>query len=207
MPEAVDEVATRKTALRQELRQKRRALPEADSRAASEAVCRHVASLRAFQRARSLALYAAARGEIDVTSLAAPLTARGAVVAWPRIVTREPPLLAFHTCPLSDLIRDAMGIPTPPATAPDLGLAKVEVVLVPGVAFDVAGRRLGQGGGYYDHSLAAAPDALRVGVCHTFQLIDAVPHYASDVAVDLIVTPDGARNTGARSHPLVEDLS
>jgi 5-formyltetrahydrofolate cyclo-ligase len=207
MPEAVDEVATRKKTLRLELRQRRRELPEDELRAASEAVCRHVWALRCFATAQSVALYAATPGEVDITSLAPHLEARGATVSWPRVVSRDPAGLMFHAASLGALVRDAMGIPTPPADCPEIPLSTVDLVLVPGVAFDAVGRRLGQGGGYYDHALAAAPNAVRIGVCHGFQLIDAVPYYDADVAMDVIVTPDGARRTGVRPHPSLEDLT
>jgi 5-formyltetrahydrofolate cyclo-ligase len=207
MPEAGDEVATRKVTLRRELRQRRRELPEAELHAASEAVCRHVWALRCFARAQSVALYAATRGEIDVTSMAPHLEARGTTISWPRVVTREPPVLSFHSVPFESLVLNAMGIPTPPADSMEIPLSTVDLVLVPGVAFDSVGRRLGQGGGFYDICLAAAPSALRIGVCHGFQMIDEVPFYDADVAMDLVVTPEGARATGVRPHPSLEDLT
>ncbi|MDP6490983.1 MAG: 5-formyltetrahydrofolate cyclo-ligase [Kiritimatiellia bacterium] len=66
--------------------------------------------------------------------------------------------------------------------------ASIECIVVPGVAFDQACRRLGHGGGHYDRMLAEMT-ASKVGVAFDFQVFDEVPHDAHDVAMDLVVTP------------------
>jgi 5-formyltetrahydrofolate cyclo-ligase len=191
----VDDVVKEKRALRQALEKKRRALAPDEVRATSEAVCEHLAALLP---AGVVALYAPLPGEIDVTSLAARTRA-----VWPRASGRSP--LTFHDAPLASLALDRYGIPTPAADAPAVALDDCVVAVVPGVAFDASGRRLGRGGGHYDIALSAAPRPLRVGVCHGFQIVRQVPTAAGDELVDLIVTPDGARRTGARPHPQLEE--
>ena len=65
------------------------------------------------------------------------------------------------------------------------------LILIPGLAFDAQGYRLGRGGGWYDRVLShAAPDALKVGVCFERQIVARVPHEAHDVRVDMVVTED-----------------
>ena len=66
-------------------------------------------------------------------------------------------------------------------------------IFVPGVAFSRDGHRLGFGRGYYDRALAAAPRALRIGLCHEFQLVDHWPPRIGDEPVDLVLTPRRAR--------------
>ena len=63
----------------------------------------------------------------------------------------------------------------------------IDVIIVPGLAFDHEGGRLGYGGGYYDHFLSANPDALKVGVAYDFQLIDYVPTQCHDVRIDKVI--------------------
>ena len=65
---------------------------------------------------------------------------------------------------------------------------RIDLILVPGTAFDVRGHRIGQGGGYYDRYLNRTR-AVRVGVCHDFALLSAVPSEAHDVRMDIVVTP------------------
>ena len=183
----MEAVSEQKESLRKRLRAERSALGPAELRAASEACCRHAAPLLA--QASVVAFYAATRGEIDATALAA----RVSRAVWPRV--EGPRALAFREGPLEP---GQFDIPAPAASAPAASPDQIDLVLVPGLAFDRAGHRLGYGRGYYDSALAAVPRALRVGLCHAFQLVDLLPVGPGDEPVDYIVTPDGVRPTGAR---------
>jgi 5-formyltetrahydrofolate cyclo-ligase len=66
-------------------------------------------------------------------------------------------------------------------------LALIDVVLVPGVAFDAQGHRLGRGKGYYDRFLQSVSDIKKIGVCFDFQKVESVPAEAHDVVVDIVV--------------------
>jgi 5-formyltetrahydrofolate cyclo-ligase len=189
--EAVDDERERRDALRRRLRAERARLTPAEARAASAAVCAHLAQLPGLASARSLALYAAVQNEIDPAGV--PL-GPGVLVAYPRV---DGLALRFHVVAGRDELRVAQhGIAEPPETAP---LAEsLDLIVVPGVAFDAAGNRLGFGRGYYDRALAARPAALRVGLAHSFQLLESLPRREGDEPVDWIVTPDGARATLAR---------
>jgi 5-formyltetrahydrofolate cyclo-ligase len=180
----VDENEDRR-ALRKRLRDERAALSPADVRAASEAVCAQLRSLPAFARARRIAFYAATQNEIDPAALAAEKEA-----AWPRVDGER---LSFRRGPLAP---GSFGILEPAPGAPLV--EPIELVLVPGVAFSYDGNRLGYGRGFYDRALASMPGALRVGLCHRFQLVSAIARREGDEPVDFIVTPEGARATGAR---------
>ena len=74
------------------------------------------------------------------------------------------------------------------ADCPRVEPAEIDLILVPGTAFDVRGHRIGQGGGYYDRYLNRTR-AVRVGVCHDFALLSAVPSEAHDARMDIVVTP------------------
>ncbi|HEY7956746.1 MAG TPA: 5-formyltetrahydrofolate cyclo-ligase [Polyangia bacterium] len=202
------DIRAEKIALRDRLSSERLALSADALRAASAAVCRHAGALSQVARASRIALYAAMRGEIDVALIGSEARARGGEVYYPRIARTEPPTLAFHRVELAGALTPGrFGVKAPPETAPVCALAEIALVIVPGVAFDRSGHRLGYGGGYYDAALAAAPPALRIGVCHSFQLVDALPRREADEPVDVIVTPDGALATFARPAILVEGLS
>jgi 5-formyltetrahydrofolate cyclo-ligase len=166
-----------KEELRKSLRQRRAALTADEVRAASEACCRHAAPL--LQGV--VALYSAVRGEIDPSHLHMD------DAVFPRI---EADGLTFREGPLEPGRHD-IPAPTGRVRVPD-------VIVVPGVAFDRRGHRLGYGRGYYDRALAACPTARRVGLCHAFQLVEALPEEAHDEPVDYLVTPDGAQATHAR---------
>jgi len=91
-----------------------------------------------------------------------------------------------------DLVPGPFGIAAPPPDAPARILRAGDVVLVPGLAFDARGWRLGRGGGFYDRAFPPdVPGPLLVGVAYAFQLLDAVPHDSRDRRVDAIVTEGG----------------
>jgi 5-formyltetrahydrofolate cyclo-ligase len=189
---------TQREVLRRSLRDKRAALAEGIVRAISADVCAAVAGLPAFARARSVALYAPVRGEIDPTQLRDLLHERGAEVAFPRVVSTVPPLLAFcSVAPGEPLATGRFGILEPRA-AGGVAVDDLDIIFVPGVAFARDGHRLGFGHGYYDRALAGAPRALRIGLCHEFQLVDRLPPRIGDEPVDLVVTPRERVSTGAR---------
>lgn len=75
----------------------------------------------------------------------------------------------------------------------------LDLVLVPGLAFDPEGRRLGRGGGFYDRFLPRAASAVRIGVCWSGQVVDRVPSGEGDERVHMLVTEDGLRGCAGRS--------
>jgi 5-formyltetrahydrofolate cyclo-ligase len=64
----------------------------------------------------------------------------------------------------------------------------IEVAIVPGMAFDAEGHRLGRGKGYYDRFLAKIPHAYKIGLCFSWQLIDEVPHDTNDIMMDEVIS-------------------
>lgn len=136
-----------------------------------------------------VASYAAKGSEVDPAAIDQWIGARGAVIVYPRVVRGERPL-AFHAVPRAALEPAGFGLRAPAADSPAIALADIAVFLVPGLAFDRAGRRLGWGRGHYDATLARAPGALRVGLGFGCQVVDEVPHEAHDAALHVIITED-----------------
>jgi 5-formyltetrahydrofolate cyclo-ligase len=86
------------------------------------------------------------------------------------------------------LVRGRYGIPAPPDARPAVPLAAGDVIVVPALALDAAGRRLGRGGGHYDRALAAVSGPLLVGVGYDWQLVGEVPAGPEDRRVDMVAT-------------------
>jgi 5-formyltetrahydrofolate cyclo-ligase len=187
-----DVLRKEKEALRATLRARRRAVtPEEALRAGEQAAALLMAYLAAHPVEHPLAyalLYAALPGEVDTAPLDAVLRARGVAVAYPRVV--GPRQLLLHLATPEELQPSRHGIREPDAAAPVLPPARVDLLVVPGLAFDAAGFRLGFGGGYYDVLLSQAPEALSCGLCHPFQLLDRVPAEPHDARVDLVIHQD-----------------
>jgi len=164
------------------------ALSPEERAARSQAIAARVAALPAFARARTVALYAPIGAEVDTGELARLAASGGKRIAWPRIGESER-RLAFAACHAGLLRPGPHGTRVPPPDAPEVRLDDLDLVCVPGVAFDDARRRLGRGGGHYDATLAAlAGRTLLVGLAFECQMVGAVPVEAHDVSVDAVAT-------------------
>lgn len=130
-------------------------------------------------------------GEIDGRPLLAALAKAGRTVALPRMETRAGPARFLAWRGSEALSADAFGVPSPPATGADLS---PRLFLVPLLAFDRGGGRLGQGGGHYDRiiSLYRAHGAIAAGLAYAEQEMDAVPTGPHDAHLDWVITPKEA---------------
>ncbi len=142
-------------ALRRIMRARRRALRPAQQRAAAKRLARRVCKHSDFRRARTLALYIAADGEIDPRLIANRAAKLGKRIYLPQLHPHEKNRLLFvRWRPGEFLHRNRYGIPEPSRCRAHAKPWQLDLVLVPLVAFDPAGHRLGMGGGYYDRTFA-----------------------------------------------------
>lgn len=188
-------MATAKEQLRRSLRRVRDSISVDAATLAAGAAARHLVTLGPVAGARTVGLYAPIRAELDCTPAARELAASGVRLAYPRVVGTSKHL-EFHEVVLSasgpaPLGPGTFGIPEPAASAPIVALDQIDLFLVPGLAFDRTGSRLGWGHGFYDRALARAPSAIRVGYCYACQLVDHVPREADDLPMHYIVTEAG----------------
>ena len=181
-----------KAGLRRDMRARRAALAATDVALASQAIAARVLALPAYRAAREVAAYLPVQNEVDAALVAGQALADGKRLLLPRCRSDAPGLLDFGcvTC-LSDVVPGRFGIlePREAACRPPQAFAP-DVILVPGLAFDAQGRRLGFGGGYYDRLLALPQmaRALSVGLAFDFQLVAALPADPWDRPVNAVVT-------------------
>lgn len=180
--------------LRAELKKARGLLtPEeylAKSAAAQEKLCAH----ELFKRADSVALYMPIKGEIGTGLVFARALEAGKTVYMPRILHARRMEFA-QTNSMSDLESGPFGLRQPVAAIRGFGPDEFGpgLMVMPGIAFDLAGRRLGFGGGYYDRFLGARKNVFPVaGLCFAFQLVDEIPAMPWDYGVDTIFTENGS---------------
>jgi 5-formyltetrahydrofolate cyclo-ligase len=131
-------------------------------------------------------------GEIDVLPLMARLAAEGWRTALPVVAGRDRPLVFRAWAPGEPTVAGAWSIDVPPDSAPEV---RPDVLLVPMLAFDRAGFRLGYGGGFYDRTLGAlraVKPIVAVGVAFAGQEMAEVPREAHDEPLDWILTEQGA---------------
>jgi 5-formyltetrahydrofolate cyclo-ligase len=143
--------------------------------------------------------FASFRTEVDTAPLVAWLLARGVTVALPRMVGPRHIEAFAVTDPAADLAPGGYGIAEPRPELPVVEPAAIDVVIVPGSAFDARGGRLGYGGGFYDAFLTRTrPDTRRVGICFDLQVVARVPREPHDLCVDVVVTERRVIQTGCR---------
>lgn len=146
--------------------------------------------LSEFQSAKILALYSPIRNEVATGNLLIAALAAGKQVCYPRVVGDD--LLFFQVDSLADLQVGSFEIGEPDRQSIKIDPASIDFLLIPGVAFDRHGFRLGYGRGYFDRLLCNGSFAgLRVGFCYDFQVIDKLPVDDHDQKVELLVTDKG----------------
>jgi 5-formyltetrahydrofolate cyclo-ligase len=160
---------------------------------ASDAMVRRIAALATFDAARTVLLSAPFRSEWDAAPLIDVALASGKRVALPRV---DESARMLELCRIVDAKRDIVagyrGVREPARHCEAVPASAVDWVLVPGIAFDRSGARLGYGGGYYDRLLPLLPErAARVAGAFSVQIVDEVPSAPHDIRMDTVVTEGG----------------
>lgn len=177
-------------------RQVRQAITQttATDRAAwSRAICEALWAWPGLHEGGCVGVYLADATEPDLDPLIERLIAAGVPVAGPRIDWDAHTMVWRRLGGLGTLEVRRHGIREAPASGKAVPASELGVLMVPGVAFDLSGGRLGRGGGFYDRYLAgaAASGVRTVGVCFSRQIVGRVPMDTHDVAVRMLVTEDG----------------
>ena len=177
-----------KAALRRLLLAKRKEFTKGERALLDAAILRGIEGHSAFLQADALLCFYPVRGEIDVRPLFAVAEKRGVPVYLPRC--ERGAMRFFRYEGEACLVPDAHGIPSPPCSAPEVAPTAKTLCLLPGLAADKSGVRLGYGGGYYDRFLPEFPGVSLFPVYGAF-LFDVLPREATDIPVSHIITEKG----------------
>lgn len=183
------QIAAAKRKLRAEMRARRERLA---STSAGPELARNVASLAPFATGADVGGFHPLGPEIDALPALTWFAGNGHRVGLPVVVGRGHPLIFRWWLPGAPLERGVLGIPFPRPDRPEIF---PEILLVPLIAFDRRGNRLGYGGGYYDRTLEALRangPLFTIGVGFAFQEVDDVPVDPFDQPLDAIATEVGA---------------
>jgi 5-formyltetrahydrofolate cyclo-ligase len=192
--------------LRRELRARRRSLSPSTQRQHAQRVAARILSLPGIARARRIALYVAADGELDPTPIRKRLARAGLHWYLPVITSCSPPRLAFHADRTPRRRRpNAFGIPEPPhRRQAAVKLLALDVVLLPLVGFDAHCQRIGMGLGFYDRRFGDIRSRAHwhrrprlIGLAHECQRLESVHAKPWDVALDAVITEAGLYRCGA----------
>lgn len=152
--------------------------------------CQRLTATDAFGHASTVMMYMPLASETDVTPVSLRCFQLQKTVCVPRVDWKRKDMVAVEVTSFDDDVMDVdeHGIRTPRDGRP-VPPSMIDLIIVPGIAFDHAGRRLGRGGGFFDRFLPRLPrTTVTVGIAFEQQIVDEVPINDADVPVDLVVT-------------------
>ena len=141
-----------------------------------------------IQKADYVLMYHSLPDEVDTHSALDQLLAMGKKVLLPKVVSDTEMTIHEYTGADSLQPSESYGILEP--TTPELSIinCQLSIAIVPGMAFDKQGHRLGRGKGYYDRFLSRIPNIYKIGVCFPFQMLESIPSESTDVVMDEVIT-------------------
>lgn len=176
------DISGEKAALRAAMKKTVAAMPADERMRQSAAVCGSIARRKEFIEADTVLVYSAMEGECDPAALVRTARAMGKEVVYPKCEGDE---LGLYLADEGQLVPGAFGIMEPGEGCKSIRIEDVDIAIVPGVAFDGKGSRLGRGKGYYDRLLKNSK-VIKVGICFNEQLLNSLPTEAHDGRMDII---------------------
>lgn len=181
-----------KQALRRRILERLRRQPEPQRATKSRAIARRLLRLQSYRRAKAVLCYVSIRGEVDTRPLLRKIISDGKRCAVPAALRGHSRLVAAEIeDPKRDLSeRNRFGVPQPRhLPRRRLRPGEIDLAVVPGVAFDRRGRRLGRGGGHFDRFLEKLPAEIpRIGLAFRFQVVEEIPWEVHDQPVNRVIT-------------------
>lgn len=170
-----------KNTIRQQIKELKRSISESNKIEATNKVASAIEQLPYFKSASNILLYHSLPDELNTHSMINEWGIHKSIFL-PRINNNDLEILHADNTQLGAFnIQEPVGSTTVP-------LSTIDVAIIPGIAFDKNGIRLGRGKGYYDRLLCQC-DVLKVGICYDFQLMDKLPSDTHDIPMDIIITP------------------
>lgn len=189
------DVRDAKAQLRSALKNRRDSLNQELQEEEAKKILPLIVSLPAWQNSQVVCLYASFAGELPTQRLLHSALQSGKKLLLPRVNPHHQPSLHV-VYDLEKLVLSPLGILEPAESSPQVSPQKVDFFLVPGIAFDKQGNRLGHGSGFYDRLLAQIKSgAFCLGYAHDFQMVPMIPHEAHDIRVHAVATPTGIIQT------------
>ena len=177
-----------KKELRRYIREQKRHFTQQQLGEMSLSIMSSVLTHPCIQEADTILMYHSLPDEVNTHSALAQLLAMGKKVFLPKVVSDTEMTIHEYTGADSLQPSEPYGILEP--TTPELSIinCQLSIAIVPGMAFDRQGHRLGRGKGYYDRFLSQIPNIYKIGVCFPFQMLESIPSESTDVVMDEVIT-------------------
>ena len=177
-------IVVEKAELRKTIRQQKRAMTEEEICTRSQKLCQLFLQSAAYRNAKTIYGYLPYNQEVRTWDLVRQAWLDGKKVAVPKVYGEE--MKFIYIADFSQVGTGYCGIPEPLADGP-VAEDKEALVLMPGLAFDREGHRIGYGGGFYDRFLSAEPSHPTVALCYEFQVVEDLPVEEFDIPVDTVI--------------------
>ena len=181
-----------KAQIRKAYKAKRQEMPETEVVTASEKICEVIASSGFYQTAERIGFYYPLGKEVRLNKLAERAWQDGKRTCFPRVDGGN--MEFYEITDFSQLREGCFHVMEPMDTYDTASVP--ELILVPGVVFDLMGNRAGYGKGFYDRYLAAHPGCVRAGIAYELQIAGEVPAEPQDVGMQYLVTEMGIKKIG-----------
>lgn len=191
----------RKKTIRTRVRERLEALSSGEAHNLSVSACERLMRADFYASARTVMLYLPIDRETDVSTLALRCFQAGKTVCAPRIDWEHRRLAPMEIRCFDESFEVRKHGVREPRTGEPVPLDEIDLFIVPGLAFDAMGRRLGRGGGFYDRFLSRdgiRPGAVKCGLCYDFQIVDETPVDPHDVVMAAVATDRRLIEVGAR---------
>ena len=173
-----------KKELRRQIREQKRAMNEEEILARSEALGKLFRASQLYQQAKTIYGYLPYNQEVRTVPMLEQAILDGKQVAVPKVIGDD--MVFIYLTDMNQVEKGYAGIPEPIANEP-IATDETALVLMPGLAFDPQGHRIGYGGGFYDRFLENEPNHPTLALCYEFQMLEHLETEAHDIPVDLVL--------------------
>ena len=178
-----------KNQLKQSITERRNSLTKEEIAEKSEIIKDRLFKLQQYSRSKTVMFFVSFNTEVFTHDMIKESLGAKTVLV-PKIVNHE--IEPSMILDFDNLVQSGKFGILEPIEATKIDLKNIDLVLVPGIAFDIGGHRIGYGFGFYDKFLKKVPKAIKIGLAFDFQVVDEIPHEEHDVPVDFIITEQRA---------------
>ncbi|MBE6632436.1 MAG: 5-formyltetrahydrofolate cyclo-ligase [Ruminococcaceae bacterium] len=188
------EIRILKNKLREEYRERRRALPKEVKESRDSLICKRFLTLTSYRYAKTLLVYAPTGEEIDIFPIIRDALEKGKNVAFPKCCPENSTMVYKIISSADDLSKGCFGLMEPDDSLPSYeGDGTDAICIIPAIVYDKKGYRIGYGKGYYDRYLSSFK-GIKAGVGYSDFMLDSVPHGRFDLTVDVLITEKGVKS-------------
>lgn len=176
----------KKTEIREHMKKLRRELSAEEIQKKSAEITSVLFSLDCFKTAKTIMVYLSAFREVDTSAVIDRLVTDGKKLVVPVCNVDDCTIIPSYITGFDDMHRGAYGI-WEPDEIKEAEVSDIDLIIVPGIAFDVKGSRCGFGKGYYDRLLYESR-AVKIGLCYDFQIVEALETDEHDIPMDIVIS-------------------